>query len=66
VTATGIVVPVGADDIVIKTPPTDVHVVNRRALAEWLRERPAVLTDDAIDAVFAAARRSTTWVQSSR
>lgn len=66
VTVTGVVVPVGADDVVIKTPPTDVHVVDRRALATWLRERPAVLTRYTIDAVFAAGRRSTTWVQPGR
>ena len=66
VVATGVVVPVGADDVVIKTQPTEAHVVYRRALAGWLRERPADLTDATIEAVIAAARRSTTWVQSGR
>lgn len=66
VVATGVVVPVGADDVVIKTQPTEVHVVYRRALVGWLRERPAVLPDATIEAVFAAARRSTTWVPSGR
>ena len=66
VTATGVVVPVGAADVVFKTPPTDVHVVYRRALATWLRDRPAVLPDATIEAVFAAARRSTTWGPTGR
>lgn len=61
VAVTGIVVPVGADDLVIKSPPRDVHVVNRMALANWLRRRPEVLDTAAIDAIYQAARRSTTW-----
>jgi hypothetical protein len=61
---TGLVVPVGADDITIKTAPDDVHVVNRRRLARWLRARPAVLTDERIEMIFDSARRSTTWLSS--
>lgn len=61
VTATGVVVPVGADDVVIKTPPDGVHVVYRRALAQWLRQQPTVVPDADIARIFAAARRSTTW-----
>lgn len=66
VSAVGVVVPVGASDVVIKTPPADVHVVYRRALARWLRERPAALPDDAVDQVFQAARRSNTWQPTGR
>ncbi len=58
---TGLVVPVGADDITIKTAPADVHVVNRMRLGRWLRARPEVLTDAQIEAIFDAARCSTTW-----
>lgn len=58
---TGLVVPVGADDITIKTAPTDVHVVNRMRLVRWLRDRPAVLRDAQLEVIFDAARRSTTW-----
>lgn len=61
VAVAGIIVPVGADSITVKEPPADVHVVNRMALADWLRRRPLVLDDDVIAAVFEAARRSTTW-----
>jgi hypothetical protein len=58
---TGLVVPVGADAITIKTPPADVHVVNRMRLTHWLRAQPTVLPDAQIEAIFDAARRSTTW-----
>jgi hypothetical protein len=61
VAVAGVVVPVGADDVTIKQPPADVFVVNRMALAEWLRRRPPVLEDAAVEAIFEAARRSTTW-----
>lgn len=61
VAVTGIVVPVGADDLTIKQQPADVVVVNRMALAAWLRRRPALLQDVEIAAIFEAARRSTTW-----
>ncbi|WP_378095638.1 nuclease-related domain-containing protein [Cellulomonas sp. T2.31MG-18] len=61
VDVTGIVVPVGADDLTIKQQPADVVVVNRMALAPWLRRRPDLLGEAAVDAIFEAARRSTTW-----
>lgn len=61
VDVTGIVVPVNADDVVIKTAPADVHVMNRRQLVRWLRRKPAHLDTATIDAIFDAARRSTTW-----
>lgn len=61
VTAVGVVVPVGAEDVVIKTPPEEVHVIYRRALTQWLRERPGVVSEVDIARIYAAARRSTTW-----
>ena len=61
VAVAGIVVPVGANDVTIKQPPADVFVVNRMALADWLRRRPVVLEDATVEAIFEAARRSTTW-----
>jgi hypothetical protein len=61
VVATAVVVPVGAADFTVKEPPKDVYVVNRMALRDWLRRRPVTLTDEQIDAVYAVARRSTTW-----
>lgn len=61
VTAMGVVVPVGADDVIIKTPPDEVYVIYRRALVSWLRGRPGVLSEVDVDRIYAAARRSTTW-----
>jgi hypothetical protein len=61
VSVTGVVVPVGADDIVIKQPPVDVHVVNRMRLVKWMLARPETLDAPVIEAVYEAARRSTTW-----
>jgi hypothetical protein len=58
---TPVVVPVSADDLTIKTPPADVEVVNRMRLTTWLRQLPQALTDDQVDTVYEAARRSTTW-----
>jgi len=61
VQVTGIVVPVGAEDVTIKTSPVDVHVVYRTRLVRWLRAQPPVLLDAHIEAIFDVARRSTTW-----
>jgi len=61
VTATGVLVPVGAAEISLKNPPPDVPVVNRMRLVKWLRSRPETLTLDLIETIFSAARRSTTW-----
>lgn len=57
----GIIVPVNADDIVIKKAPAGVHVVPRMQIAKWLLRHGDVLFDEQIDAVHEAARRSTTW-----
>ncbi|WP_223147804.1 nuclease-related domain-containing protein [Actinotalea sp. JY-7885] len=62
VEAVGVVVPVGAADITIKKAPEGAHVVYRRAIGKWLERRPEVLDLEAIDRVFEAARRSTTWL----
>jgi hypothetical protein len=61
VSVTGVVVPVGADSLIIRHAPTDVHVVNRMGLVKWLRARRDQLDPAAVDAVYEAARRSTTW-----
>jgi len=57
----GVVVPVRAADVAVKKAPDDVFVVPRAQVARWLRRRPEVLSADAIDAILATARRSTTW-----
>ena len=61
VDVTGVVVPVRADDVVVKAQPEDVHVLNRYQLGRWLRRQPEVLDEATIAAVYEAARRSTTW-----
>jgi hypothetical protein len=61
VTATGVIVPVQADELVIKKPPADVHIVNRMRLVSWLRSLPEVLDEAALDGIFDVARRSSTW-----
>lgn len=57
----GLVVPVNAAEVVIKSQPVDVHVVPRRQLAGWFRRLGPSLDDDQVAAVYDAARRSTTW-----
>ncbi len=57
----GVVVLVGVDALTIKAEPTDVAVVSRRRLAEWLRSRPTVLRDEETERIHMAARRSSTW-----
>ncbi|WP_217630928.1 nuclease-related domain-containing protein [Modestobacter sp. DSM 44400] len=61
VDVTGVVVPVNAKAVTIKTPSADVHVVARRRLRHWLRSREQVLDDEMIDLVYAHARDSSTW-----
>ena len=53
--------PVGAQDVVIKTAPEGVHVVYRTALVKWLERQPELLDQRAIERIYEAARRSTTW-----
>jgi hypothetical protein len=61
VEVTGVVVPVNAGDIVIRKPPADVHVVGRRKLHRWLRQREPLLDGASVSAIYEIARRSTTW-----
>lgn len=64
--AVGVVVPVGAEDVVIKTAPDGVHVVYRRALVKWLERQPELLDQGAVERIYEAARRSTTWQTARR
>lgn len=63
VEVTGVVVPVRAVNIVIKGAPADVHVMNRRGLVRWLHRREPILDRTTVEAIYEAARRSTTWRQ---
>ncbi len=61
VVAVGTVVVVGASQITVKTRPRDVFIVTRAGLTKWLRSQPGILGSGSIEAIFDAARRSTTW-----
>jgi hypothetical protein len=56
-----LIVTVNADDVVIKNAPSGVSVVARMQVARWLLRHGDILTDEALDAIFDAARRSITW-----
>jgi hypothetical protein len=57
----GVVVPVDAAEILIKSQPDSVHIVNRMRLRQWLQGLPDLLDAATVEAIFEAARRSTTW-----
>jgi hypothetical protein len=57
----GLIVTVGAEDVTIKSQPDGVHVTWRRNLAKWLLRHGDIHTTDTLDAIYEAARRSTTW-----
>ncbi len=48
-------------DFKIKSEPTDVNVVARKAIAKWLTKRPGVLTPERVEEIFDMARRDSTW-----
>ncbi len=60
VDVTGVVV-ILADTFDVKREPIRARVVSRREIARWLRRQSPVLDTRDIDAIFAVARRSTTW-----
>lgn len=57
----GLIVPVNATDVVVKSTPDLVHVVSRRQVASWLLRHGETVSEDDLAAIFEAARRSTTW-----
>lgn len=60
----GVIAVVGASSVRVKKQPDDVRVVTRRQLRPWLTRHPPVLTDDGVDHILTAARKSTTWMTS--
>ncbi|WP_291382243.1 nuclease-related domain-containing protein [Demequina sp.] len=58
VVLTGSIVP----EVNIKQMPDDVMVLDRMDVPRWFKKRPAVLTPEQVEAIYAAARRSDTWV----
>ncbi len=57
----GVIAPVNAIEVTIKTAPKDIHVVPRRQVAKWILRHGDVLSQEQQAALFDAARRSTTW-----
>lgn len=66
----GLVVPVGADTLTVKTPPCDVHIVARRQLQAFLTQLPPTeltgqqleaLTPQPADRAPGARRRRGDW-----
>lgn len=58
----GLVVVVDPRSINRAKAPDDVAVVTRLELARWAAGLPPAMSPERVEAVFAAARRSTTWV----
>ncbi|MCA1007286.1 NERD domain-containing protein [Rhodococcus hoagii] len=61
VPAVPVIVTVNARAVTVKSPPDGVHVVQRMHFARWLLRREDVHPPAAVEAVYEAARRSTTW-----
>jgi Nuclease-related domain len=57
----GVIAPVNAIEVTVKTPPKDVHIVPRRQIAKWLLRHGDALSQDQQSELFDIARRSTTW-----
>lgn len=57
----GLIVTVNAASVVIKSQPDGVSVVPRMKIAKWLLRHGGIYGPETLDAIFAAARRSTTW-----
>lgn len=57
----GLIVTVNAQDVVVKTEPDGVNVTWRNNLVKWLLRHGDIHGSDTLDAIFEAARRSTTW-----
>src|SRR5438477_4268030 len=60
VTVTPIIV-VMASSLNVKAKPEGVEVVARKQIVKWLSRRPVTLTPEAVDRIFAQARRDVTW-----
>lgn len=56
-----LIVTVNAQDVVIKREPEGVNVTWRNNLVKWLLRHGDIHGPDTLDAVYEAARRSTTW-----
>ena len=57
----GVIVPVNADDVVVKSQLDGVSVIPRKQVAKWLLRHGGILNQTNIAAIHEVARHSTTW-----
>jgi hypothetical protein len=62
----GILVVVSARSITVRDEHRDVTVLPTSAVAQWLRERPVLLSADDVERIGAAARLDSTWYRGAR
>ncbi len=55
------VIVVMADSLTVKEQPEGIHVLGRKKVAQWLSGEPMILEPDAVEAIYAVARRRQTW-----
>lgn len=63
VPAKGVIAVIDPRDITIKGEANDVAATTRVQLSRWLARQPQTLDAAQVDAIFTAARRSSTWIQ---
>jgi hypothetical protein len=56
------VIVVMCDNFVVKGHPEHVRVVTRRGITEWLKTQPVILEQQQVEAIYAVARQSSTWL----
>lgn len=61
VRVTGMIAVVNTIEFEVRSQPSGVHVVTRRGLPDWVSRLGDIHDQTTVDAVYDAARRSTTW-----
>ncbi|MEO5834891.1 MAG: nuclease-related domain-containing protein [Nakamurella sp.] len=56
-----LIVPVNADDLLVKSTPEGLHVIARSQVTRWFLQHGDVLPAEVVQHVYEAARRSSTW-----
>lgn len=55
------IIVVMATAITVKAQPSDVHVVGRKQIANWLSKLPVLLAPEGVEKIYEQARRGSTW-----
>jgi hypothetical protein len=55
------IIVVMAARLTVKSQPTDVHVVGRKAIRKWLMQRRSILTPERVEQIYKIARSDLTW-----